>query len=317
MKASLWKLQVIPLQDKTLVSGIAIKGAPRIHNLNDTKITSFKRVIQAYFHLAYRHENIIVEADGERLHAKTRSHGEFRVEFSKPISSRVKVYDTSGENELKSLQDYPISFNLLDSAGFVITDIDDTIIRSYSLNAIRKLNILLFRSPVKRKKIEATSKAFELINKAHFQFIYLSRSEYNLFNLITSFIKLNNLPIAPLFLRKLTHWRGLFNQKGKALFKYSQLDEIVKHFPVKKFIFFGDDSQADLEVYIHYANLFPESVLAIFIHRVKKRIRKKEREFMKADELKNVHFYSEFEEIESIIEKLNNEIAITNNSRSL
>lgn len=308
MKTSLWKLQIIPLHNKTLVSGIVIKGSPKIHHEKDRQLSSFRKVVQAYSHIAYKHETITLEVNEKKISTKTRSNGEFKFELEGKFDAGIKLYDSEGKKELNLLQDYPVYFNILDSHCFVVTDIDDTILHSHSMNVFKKLNILLFRSPVKRKKVNATAEAFELLHNQHFQFIYLSRSEYNLFYLITSFIKVNKLPLAPIFLRKLTHWRSFFRDKGKALFKYAQLDEIVKDFPDKKFIFFGDDSQFDLDVYVHYAQLYPRSVLAIFIHRTKKRIRKKERDLKNMNALKNVHFYSEYEEIEKEIKKLKDEI---------
>jgi phosphatidate phosphatase APP1 len=90
------------------------------------------------------------------------------------------------------------------------------------------------------------------------------------------------------------------------------LDEIFEDHDIKKILFFGDDSQYDLDIYHHFADKFPDSVLGIFIHRTKGLEGKKEVRWKMDIEnsLKKVHFYSHFEEIYTPLNQILDEITI-------
>jgi len=312
MKASLWKLQIIPLNDITIVSGIVIRGKPEIQSEKDIGITTLRKIVSSYFLRPFKFHEVYIKYGSKKEYLKTGQHGEFKIQLEGKIEEEITVHLTESIDSLITLQNYPIRFHNINAKYFVISDIDDTILHSYSTQSIKKLHRLLFRSPIKRKRIEATHKAFLKLRLSHFHFIYLSRSEYNLFNLITTFIQENKLPLGPIFLRKFTRWKRVLSKKVKDQFKYRVLDEIMAQYPDKKLIFFGDDSQFDLEIYSHFALKFPTSVNHIFIHRTKQRVSKKEKR-MKIDQRyidAKINFYSHFKEIEDTLNTIVNETII-------
>lgn len=312
MKATLWKLQIIPLENKTIVSGIIIKGKPKIQGEKDKGLTTLRKIVGTYFLRPLKYHEIYIKYGSHKTDLSTGKYGEFKIELKGKIEEEINVFINESSNSLITLQNYPIRFHNIDAKYFVISDIDDTILHSYSTHSIKKLRRLLFQAPIKRKRIEATHKAFMKLRLSHFHFIYLSRSEYNLFNLITTFIQENKLPLGPIFLRKFTRWKSVFSKKGKDQFKYQILDEIMVQYPDKKLIFFGDDSQYDLEIYSHFALKFPKSVNHIFIHRTKEKVSNKEKR-MKIDQRyidAEINFYTHFEEIENTLNTIVNETII-------
>jgi len=299
MKASLWKLQIIPLHHKTLVTGILIKGNPKVQSEEDKRFSTLKKVLGTYFHKPLKNVRLCLQYKELYCEAISGKNGEFKAELNGKVSEDISIHIKDDPQELTLLQNYPVRFNSMDEKYFVITDIDDTILQSFAKNYIKKLSRLLFLPPVKRKRIEASHEAFSHLSEQHFQFFYLSRSEYNLFHLITTFLIENNFPLGPVFLRRFTRWKKVLSTKHKKQFKYQVLDEIFEDHKSNKILFFGDDSQYDLDIFDHFERKFPNSVLGIFIHRTNGRFGKKEIEWKKdiQNRLKNVHFYSSFEEV--------------------
>lgn len=312
MKAALWKLQLISLPNSSFVSGIIIKGSPDVHDEEDKSFNTFKKVIASYFIRPFKNKSAFIKYQDEFIPIETGANGEFRIEFNKGISHKISVHINVNEKELPLLQDYPVYFDNLNGENLVISDIDDTILHSYSTRSLKKLRSLLFRPPIKRKKIDSTHKAFESLKNSHFQFIYLSRSEYNLFNLISTFIVEKKFPLGPIFLRKFTRWKKLFNQKGKNQYKYQVLDQILTHLPENRIVFFGDDSQYDLDIYTHFAEKFPDRINKIFIHRTRGRIGKKEVMYKLEENsmIEKVVFYHQFDQIEDQLNTIINETII-------
>lgn len=309
MKVALWKLQIILLDDKTLVSGIVVKGKPKVQSEKDKTLGTFNKVLRSYFLRPLKNHSIFLKYKGDFIPLQTGKNGEFEKEINTSTKGKIGVYLTKESENIPLLQDYPVRFENVSTKFLVISDIDDTILQSYSTKSIKKLRRILFHAPIKRKRIEATYQAFKRLHQSHFHFIYLSRSEYNLFNLITTFIVENKLPIGPVLLRKFTPWKKLLNQKGKKQFKYDVLDDIISQFPNNKIVFFGDDSQFDLDIYIHFAKLFPDEVGYIFIHRTMGIEGNKEIEWNLDTSYINdkVVFFSHFEEVEEYINLLVNE----------
>lgn len=309
MKVALWKLQIIQLQKGVYISGVIVKGNPRIQNETDRWFSTFRKIIKTYFIRPFKNQIVYIHYNNKKTEVKTGKDGEFRLRLNELSIEDAYVSREENGPAIKLLQDYPVHFNEMHTKYLVITDIDDTILHSYATNSVKKLRKLLFHPPIKRKRVEASFQAFSKLKSSHFHFIYLSRSEYNLFNLISTFIIENKLPIGPIFLRKFTLWKKLLFQKGKYEFKFDILDELIRNFPRNKIVFFGDDSQYDLETYVHFAKLFPTTILKIFIHRTKGEGSKKEAKWnIGAPYIKDkVYFYNEFNQIEEQVNTIVNE----------
>jgi len=312
MKVALWKLQIIHYPNGIYLSGIVVKGSPSVQSETDRSLSTFRKIIKSYFIRPLKNHPIFVSHDKKNTEITTGKNGEFGL-LLKEEGNDIHISLEKNGPVLQLLQDYPIRFNEMNTKYLVITDIDDTILHSYATNSVKKLRNLLFRSPIKRKRIEASYQAFTKLRSSHFHFIYLSRSEYNLFNLITTFITENNLPKGPIFLRKLTPWRKLLFQKGKYEFKFEILDELINNFPTNKIVFFGDDSQYDLDTYTHFAKHFPGNVKKIFIHRTKGEESKRELNWNNSEDYikDKVYFYNEFNQIEDQINTIVNEAIIS------
>lgn len=154
----------------------------------------------------------------------------------------------------------------------VISDIDDTILISYSSRMIKRLRVLFTRQPRSRKTFADIVRYFTLLSQSHTTpeqpnpFFYVSSSEWNLYNDLTEFFSHNQLPAGVLLLNKIKQWHqlgatGLTQHHNKQV----RIERIMRMFPKQRFILYGDNSQHDPDIYVAIARQFPQNVIAVYI----------------------------------------------------
>lgn len=173
---------------------------------------------------------------------------------------------------MRIVQNYPVIFKKKESPFGVISDIDDTIIVSYSTSFIKRIKVLAFSLPQKRKVVNFTQNLLSEFQKHGTDFLYISKSESNLFALLTTFIKHNKLPVGNLILTHYLTFSQLLSPKKGLNYKLNKIYFILKNTGTKQFVLFGDDSQKDMEVYSEIAEEFPERILKIYIRQTKRKV---------------------------------------------
>ena len=161
--------------------------------------------------------------------------------------------------------------------GF-ISDIDDTILVSYSANIRKRLHEIFTGQPHSRKTFEDIIHYFRLLSQAHTvtgipnPFFYVSSSEWNLSDDLAEFFTYNTLPEGILLLNKRKRWFELLQTGNtKHLDKKSRIAAVLEMFPKQRFVLYGDNSQQDPELYASIANQFPEQIFAVYIRNVRKK----------------------------------------------
>jgi len=149
----------------------------------------------------------------------------------------------------------------------VVSDIDDTIkISNVSDKAALMKNTFL-RPFLAVEGMSALYRSWE-DRGAHFH--YLSGSPWQLYSVLDDFIAENSFPEGAFYLRRIRfnplHLGALFDDPKE--FKISELEELFKRYPLRKFVLLGDSGEMDPEVYGEAARRHPERVNAIFIRDV-------------------------------------------------
>jgi phosphatidate phosphatase APP1 len=96
----------------------------------------------------------------------------------------------------------------------------------------------------------------------------ISRSESNLFYLLTNILSLNHLTGSIIYLSDYLHYFGLLSSKKKH-FKFEQINSILQKSPGKRYYLIGDDTQNDIRTYSEIADRFPGRICKVFIHKTK------------------------------------------------
>lgn len=270
-----WHISAIQFSNMTRVSGVILdhsigpkpKALRSVYNAIQTSKTYFKK--------PYSNELILIKLGNQSLETKTDTNGSFLVEFKGESQGDVEVF-TKDYKTIPSPQSYPVFFAKRKVEQMVISDIDDTIMRSFTQTKIKRLITTLFHPVHRRKVISSTNDLYQSLNKIDSSFYYVSKSEANLIRLISEFILHNNLPQGPLFLTPYLSFLQLVKSKKDATFKYSSICYILDHSEQKPVILIGDDTQADMTVYAKIVKKYGAQIQNVYIRQTQKKKSKKQ-----------------------------------------
>jgi phosphatidate phosphatase APP1 len=156
-----------------------------------------------------------------------------------------------------------------------ISDVDDTIMVSHSATIFKRLRELFIKNPHTRKTFPGAQLHYSLLALSHTTadkpnpFFYVSSSEWNLYDYLVETFRYNKLPEGIFLLNQIKMWTNLLKtgktgHSGKLL----RVMRIIAAFPNQKFVFFGDNSQQDPNIYATIAEGHPEQVEAVYIRNI-------------------------------------------------
>ena len=259
----IWQLAALDLDGKILVSGTLLKGKKRSSGVASTIVGNFFQVMISYFLKPYSNGEVTIQSNQNRIELKTNEKGHISTLIDGSLDEDLKVVVNGKELEIP--QNYPSQFGLKNSNIEVISDIDDTVIHSHTASFVKRIATILLLLPQKRRAVVYTFRLFEKFRKLNFRINYLSKSEGNLFGLITSIFKFHKLPLGSLFLTQYLDFKGLVKGTKAKNHKEKYLRLILGNMPSKKFILLGDDTQKDMEVYASVAKDFGDRILKVYI----------------------------------------------------
>ncbi len=211
---------------------------------------------------------------------KTLDDGYFR--FTIPYDAKLdpgwhdyevtcKMYDVGMIEKGELLKPYPSKLG-------IISDIDDTFLISHSNSIFKKLYVMLSKNINKRKIFDDVVKHYTRLSQAgqnsHHatnSFFYVSSSEWNLYDFISEFANMHDLPKAVIKLKKIkTGLRDFVSSgRGNHDHKFIKIKDIISFYPHLKYVLLGDDSQHDPYLYERICKTFPMNVKAIYIRQTK------------------------------------------------
>jgi len=274
----IWQLSIIQFQEKTLVSGVVLKKTPSLYSHKVSRFRNLMKVGGSYFIHAVAGQKVNIRF-GDKVHnTKTTGRGSFNLVLENH-ETRIPEITLEGNDEpLEIIQDYPVVLKNTESPFDVISDIDDTILRSYSSDAFRRITTLALTSPYKRKVIGFTRSLFKRFSTQDARVFYISKSESNLFNLLTSYIRFNEFPEGAMFLTSYLSLMNLFNPHKGHDYKLNHIRFIMRNSGDKQFYLLGDDGQRDMEIYLSVASEFPDRIANVFIRQTRSKRSNKQKE---------------------------------------
>lgn len=212
----------------------------------------------------------------KKYKTKTMEDGFFRFEF-KPetelkkgwhnveVSGISPVYGrtvlTEGKLFVPEINDFAI-----------ISDIDDTIMKSYSATIFRRLYEVITRNAYSRKIFEDTVEWYRKLAEAFppgsesRAFFYVSSSEWNLYEYLNIVFRKNELPEGIFLLSSIKKLNSFFkSEKTIHDGKLIRIGRLMNTFPEEKFVLIGDNTQRDPMIYEEIATKYPRQVKAVLI----------------------------------------------------
>jgi phosphatidate phosphatase APP1 len=154
----------------------------------------------------------------------------------------------------------------------VVSDIDDTLVRSDVSEKIKAVSRLLLNNAYNSEPIPGTAALMRALEardgKQNGDVFYLSGSPLNYADRIYAYLDYQKYPMGPVNLKKWGFSENDDNPIQQSDYKIRKLRELFNFYPQKPFVLFGDSSESDAEIYTQIAQEFPGRVKAIFINNV-------------------------------------------------
>ncbi|MBT33442.1 MAG: hypothetical protein CMO01_27585 [Thalassobius sp.] len=159
----------------------------------------------------------------------------------------------------------------------IISDVDDTIIESFANDTFKRLKALTTKDGTSRTPFEGVSELYQGLTQNYKNpLFFVSGSSYNLYDLLVTFCKHNDIPKAPFLLRDLGLNAKQWIKQGTMPYKLENIERILETYPTMSFILIGDSGQKDPEVYTKILEEYSGRVKAIYIRHVHTEKRKEE-----------------------------------------
>ncbi|PSK92450.1 App1 family protein [Taibaiella chishuiensis] len=218
---------------------------------------------------------------GQVIGGQSRSDGFFRFEWASELElaagwHEVSVVSLDPTGNITSTGTGGVFVPHITQYAF-ISDIDDTVLRSYSATVLRRLYELLVRPPSARRIFVETAAHYRLLSLAHTgqddvlnPMFYVSSSEWNLYDYLRMIFRRNGLPDGAFVLNRIKRWYQLLvTGKTGHEGKLEHIFRILDTFPRQQFVLIGDNSQQDPELYRRVAASYPGQVYAVYIRDVR------------------------------------------------
>jgi phosphatidate phosphatase APP1 len=160
------------------------------------------------------------------------------------------------------------------TAGFgVISDIDDTVIRTEATRLLRMLKRTLLDNARTRLPFAGVAEFYTALHQgapgdADNPIFYVSSSPWNLYGVLGDFLEHQAIPPGPMVLRD---WgiseHGVLPSRHGA-HKLGAIRQIFECYPDLPFILIGDSGQEDPEIYRDVVHQYGRRVLAVYIRNV-------------------------------------------------
>ncbi|WP_026370958.1 App1 family protein [Kallotenue papyrolyticum] len=170
----------------------------------------------------------------------------------------------------------------------VISDIDDTIVRTEATHLLRMLRLVLFSNAYTRLPFKGVAAFYRALQRGasgeeYNPIFYVSSSPWNIYDLLIDFLNIHGLPLGPLLLRDWGAQRGRLTRMQHRQHKLELIRTLLATYPHLPFLLIGDSGQEDPEIYRQIVVEAPERVRAIYIRDVSRGRRDHEVEALRAE----------------------------------
>lgn len=151
----------------------------------------------------------------------------------------------------------------------VISDLDDTVVRSNATSVLKMAWIVLLNNAHTRLPFEGVAEFYEALRcgpggRSRNPDFYLSSSPWNIYDVLEDFLDVHGVPAGPLFLKD---WSPTVLGKHRD-HKLGILRTLLRTYPDLPFVLIGDSGEEDPEIYAQTVREHPGRIRAIYIRDV-------------------------------------------------
>lgn len=269
--AGFWQLTLVIYPERTFLSGVVLDRMTATSRGKSTMLGNAYAIASSYFRKTKGGARLRLAWGDKAISTQTDEQGAFMFEMDQALENpRDLTFELDGNSLPFDVQQME-TYALKEEGCLVISDIDDTVLVSHTNRALKRFITTLFKPNEKRKPVEATMRIFESLGGKDNDYVYVSRSEYNLFPMLHTFMEHHDLPSGPLYLTPFLSFRDLIRNRKDPHFKVKTINFILDHAQHQRIILFGDDTQHDLEVYTEVARTHGSLVEKVYIRQTNSR----------------------------------------------
>lgn len=154
----------------------------------------------------------------------------------------------------------------------IISDLDDTVLTTNVTNKLKMFLTVALRNEYTRLPFRGVAAFYRALRKGiggaeNNPIFYVSSSPWNLYALLTEFLRIQEIPLGPLFLKDFGS-HTLFSSSDHQSHKITNIEKILNAYPHLPFILIGDSGEQDPEIYAEIVRRFPQRILVIYIRNV-------------------------------------------------
>lgn len=160
-----------------------------------------------------------------------------------------------------------------DPALLIISDIDDTVLQSRATNLLAALRMVLLENAHTRLPFPGVAAFYRALRagasgSARNPTFYVSSSPWNLYDVITRFLELQQIPHGPLMLRDVDIGLSAISGQGHHSHKREMIRRVLNTYPTSPAVLIGDSGQQDPEIYRDVVHEFTRRIRAVYIRDV-------------------------------------------------
>ena len=164
----------------------------------------------------------------------------------------------------------PVRTPAPDASFGIISDVDDTIIKSGVTQLAKHWRILIANSAKERVAFPGLAAFYRgLVGEGERNPIfYVSSSPWNLFDLLEEFMSFHEIPLGPMLLKDFGLSQSRWLAGGHHDYKMEMIEGLLDRYPRLPFLFIGDSGQRDAFVARDLAERHPGRIAAIYIREI-------------------------------------------------
>lgn len=222
-----------------------------------------------------------LEVAGTEVEVRSDADGYFRAAFQPELTlepgwhdlSATLLADARSGRPPGEAQTSQVLVPALDASFGIVSDLDDTVIRSEITSPVRAVATMLFHNARTRAPFQGVAAFYRALQAgpsgdANNPLFYVSSSPWNLYDLITAFLEIQGIPIGPLFLRAWGLDADALPGGGHSAHKSEIILGLLDSYPTLPFVLIGDSGQQDPEIYRDIVIARPGRILAVYIRDV-------------------------------------------------
>ncbi|MGI9525800.1 MAG: phosphatase domain-containing protein [Weeksellaceae bacterium] len=275
--------------DSIRIKGRVLEDEGEIDIENRTMLDNLAINLKSFAADRAKYAKVIVSYEDEIIETYTDADGYFNVDIpiaQKPTNrefldwASAQVLAPEYTNNKGDMINAKINILLphSDTEYIIVSDIDDTVLVTH-VNSFLKLKLLyntLFKNERSRTPFEDIADVLHelTLNNEGYPvnpIFYLSNSPWNLYEFLTNFLKFQNIPLGPLFLRDF----GIkFGKKRRAYknHKSETLQHLLEFYKEHQFILLGDATEGDTDIYLEAYRQNPNRIAHIYIRSAKEKL---------------------------------------------